>query len=293
MMTLSGKSGELIFNLKKLGLSENEAKAYIALVFRKESSAREIHEFTDIPRAKVYEVLEGLVEKRYAVVLQGTPVHYQPTEPEELILMLREEFESISTNILKQFEEIEYRHAEDDPNPETNIQYLRSEFTIRKKVNELLDESRKNIIILSRSPAALKKIESDLISVKKRLNLLILVDDEKDYENFSLPVMQYPESVQSILKELEDSHLTNQSCFIITDVKRAIAIGSDENKMEAHVITQSVIDFLFKTIYYFIINADNIVLPEEFSQSESKPAAKSAKKTSTKKPCCRTTKNIS
>ncbi|WNY27907.1 hypothetical protein MmiEs2_00860 [Methanimicrococcus stummii] len=288
-MRLSGKSGELVYNLKKLGLSENEAKAYVALVFRKESSAREIHEFTEIPRAKVYEVLDGLVEKRYAEVLHGTPVHYKATEPEELVRMLREDFEEITATILKDFEEIEYV-GPDQIQDASFILYLRSEFTIRKKINELLDETRKNIIILSSSAEPLKKIESDLISVKKRLNMIILVNDVKEFDNFSLPVMQYPPSVQSLLVELEDSHLANQRCFIITDVKKAIAIGSDESKMEAHFISQPVIDFLYKSIYYFIVNADKIELPEEFFEPQQ-IEEKSDKKTSKRCVCKKQNKN--
>lgn len=275
-------SGRLINNLKKLGLSENESKAYVCLVLRKQASAREVHDFTEIPRAKVYEVLDGLVEKRFVEALKGTPIHYVPTEPEELVRMLKETFDSITAEILEDLEEAELHIMDDDGHQfeSTTIQYLRSEWTIRKRMSELFDETNKNMIIFSRSPDILKRIEIDLVPIKKRLNIIVLVDSAEGYEDISLPVTVYPESVKPLLKELEDSHLSIQKCFIITDVKKAIAIGEHNSKLEAHYIIQPVIDFLYKTIYYFISNADTIVLPPEFLESdeknekEIKPAAK-------------------
>ncbi|MBZ3935695.1 TrmB family transcriptional regulator [Methanimicrococcus blatticola] len=283
-------SGTLISNLKKLGLSENEAKAYVCLVIKKQSSAREVHEFTDIPRAKVYEVLDGLVEKRFAQILKGTPIHYTATDPDELMRMLKETFESISAEIIQDFEEMEINIVDeaDHESESTRIQYLRSEWTIRKKISELLDETNKNLIIFSRSPEILKRIESELVSIKKRVNVIILVDSKDGYEDISLPVTIYPENVRPLLKELEDSHLSVQKCFIISDVKKAIAIGEINSKLEAHYIVQPVIDYLYKTIYYFVSNADTIVLPPEFHE----PEASAAKKTSGRKSCSKKVPSI-
>ncbi|WP_243684507.1 helix-turn-helix domain-containing protein [Methanosarcina barkeri] len=55
---------QLIRNLEKLGLTENEAKTYIGLVSLREATAREIHELTNVPRAKIYEILKVLAKKR-------------------------------------------------------------------------------------------------------------------------------------------------------------------------------------------------------------------------------------
>lgn len=273
-------NGELISNLKKFGLSENEAKAYIALVFMKGASARELHDLTEIPRAKVYEILDSLVEKRYAVTLKGTPIHYRATEPEDLVQMHREDFEVISTEVLKSFEELEFKPCDENGEADelTSIQYLRSEWTVRKKLNEMFDQTKKTMIILSRSPEPLKAIESDLISFKKRLNIMILVSTLDGYDKYSLPITVFPDSIRPLLEDLEDSHLTNQSSFIITDSKKAIAIRKDGAKMEAHFISQSVIDFLFKTIYYFVTNADSIELPEEITAANKKTEPESRRR---------------
>ena len=46
---------ELVRRLKKFGMNEYEAKVYAALFGLRVASAREIHEFTQIPRGRVYE----------------------------------------------------------------------------------------------------------------------------------------------------------------------------------------------------------------------------------------------
>lgn len=253
----------LINNLKKFGLSENEAKAYIGLVILREPNVRELHDFTDIPRAKLYEVLENLVAKRYAEILHGTPVHYKATTPEDLIQMMREEYAKTADEISKAFEEMDLQLFDDEPDEFVSIQYLRSEWTVRKKLNEMFDETYKNLIILSRSPEILGDIEGDLISIKNRVNILILVNTSDAYEGFSLPLTVYPPNVRPILKELEESHLTNQSAVIISDSGKALAIRKENKKMEAHYISQSIVEFLYKTIYYFVYRADDVELPEE------------------------------
>ncbi|MDL2261518.1 hypothetical protein LJC08_04730 [Methanimicrococcus sp. OttesenSCG-928-J09] len=272
----------LITNLKKFGLSENEAKAYIGLVFLKEPSVRELHDFTNIPRAKLYEVLDNLVTKRYAEILHGIPVHYKPTEPEDMIQMLREDYEKTADDISRAFEEMDMQIFDDDPDEFVSIQYLRSEWTVRKKLNELLDETDKNLIILSRSSEILSDIESELVSVKKRVNILILVNESEDYGDFSLPLTIYPENVRPILKELEESHIVNQSCVIFSDSGKAMAIRLDETKMEAHYISQSIVEFMYKTIYYFVYSAEDVHLPEELLKEPAARKTPSACKSNVK-----------
>ena len=261
--------GNLIPNLKKFGLSENEAKAYVGLVFLREATARELHAVTEIPRVKVYEVLDNLIEKRYASVLHGTPTHYKATEPEDLLQMLREEYEKTAEEISKSFEEMEFKPFGEEAEEFTSIQYLRSEWTVRKKLNEILNETNRDLIILSRSPEAMREIENELVAAKKRLNILILVKETEGYEKYSLPVTKYPDNIRPLLQELEESHLVNQSCSIISDVKKALAIRKDETKMEAHYISQPMVDFMYKTIFYFVTNANSVQLPEHFNIPKS------------------------
>ena len=49
--------------LKRLGFTKNEAKIYVGLLSLNEATARQIHEFTHVPRPKIYSVLEKMAKK--------------------------------------------------------------------------------------------------------------------------------------------------------------------------------------------------------------------------------------
>ena len=83
---------ELIGKLKKLGFTENEAKIYVGLLSLNEATAREIHEFTHVPRPKIYSVLERMAKKGYVEIREGTPACFRSIDPQRLIERLREEF---------------------------------------------------------------------------------------------------------------------------------------------------------------------------------------------------------
>lgn len=55
--------------LKQMGFTENEAKVYLALMKHPGVTGYEVSRFSGVPRAKVYEVLDGL-EQRGAVLLE-------------------------------------------------------------------------------------------------------------------------------------------------------------------------------------------------------------------------------
>ncbi len=54
---------ELITQLKEMGFTEYEAKAYTALVQQSHVSAYQVSKNSGIPRARVYDILNNLVEK--------------------------------------------------------------------------------------------------------------------------------------------------------------------------------------------------------------------------------------
>jgi sugar-specific transcriptional regulator TrmB len=92
MILRSAMQRELTGKLQKLGFTENEAKIYIGLLSLGEATAREIHEFTHVPRPKIYATLERMSKKKYIEVIGGTPAYFRSIDPEQLTERLRDEF---------------------------------------------------------------------------------------------------------------------------------------------------------------------------------------------------------
>ncbi|MFP4170086.1 MAG: TrmB family transcriptional regulator [Methanomassiliicoccales archaeon] len=70
--------------LRRIGLSDYESRAYLALVAMEHGSAEEVGETASIPRTSAYKVLQSLDEKGYVRSKGGRPTVYQPVEPSEI-----------------------------------------------------------------------------------------------------------------------------------------------------------------------------------------------------------------
>lgn len=57
--------------LKRIGFTDNEAKVYLALLSHPGNTGYEVSRISGVPRAKVYEVLEGLTERGAVLVEPG------------------------------------------------------------------------------------------------------------------------------------------------------------------------------------------------------------------------------
>jgi sugar-specific transcriptional regulator TrmB len=69
-------------HLREMGLSEYEARAYVSLYRQGTSTAKEIASRADIPQSRVYDVLDSLETKGFAVVQPGRPKKFGPVDPE-------------------------------------------------------------------------------------------------------------------------------------------------------------------------------------------------------------------
>jgi HTH-type transcriptional regulator, sugar sensing transcriptional regulator len=77
---------ELIAGLQKLGFSQYESKAYVALLKNPRVSAYELARHSGIPPSKIYETVEKLVAKELvAAVEEGGGVRYDALDPDEVL----------------------------------------------------------------------------------------------------------------------------------------------------------------------------------------------------------------
>jgi len=138
---------QLISNLEKLGLTENETKAYVGLVSLREATAREIHELTNVPRAKVYELLKVLAKKGYLEVRRGTPTYFRAVDPKQIIGKIKDEFFDCTTETLNQLNELSYELPKSSP-----VWCIQSEWGIKNRIREILAGAKEELIIFSSSP---------------------------------------------------------------------------------------------------------------------------------------------
>ena len=84
---------DLVRSVQELGLSEYEAKVYLALLDESPASGYKVAQNSGVPRSKVYEVLNGLARRGIVLVNHSDPVQYAPLPSTELVARRRHEME--------------------------------------------------------------------------------------------------------------------------------------------------------------------------------------------------------
>ncbi|MEM4781052.1 MAG: helix-turn-helix domain-containing protein [Halalkalicoccus sp.] len=79
--------------LERLGLSNYEAKVFIALQELGTGTARDVYRVSEIPRSQVYGAAESLAERGLIEVQHSTPMQYRPVSLDEARELLEERFE--------------------------------------------------------------------------------------------------------------------------------------------------------------------------------------------------------
>ncbi len=86
--------------LEDAGLTENESKVYLALLRTGPATAGEITEKSGVHRRNVYDAIERLKEKQLVSELsQNNKKYFHPSEPEELVNILKKRQRNIETII--------------------------------------------------------------------------------------------------------------------------------------------------------------------------------------------------
>ncbi len=77
--------------LVALGLARYEARVYVALIRRESYTAAEAAREADVPRQRIYDVLDALVRRRLAVAHPGRVATFSATDPELALTRLMSE----------------------------------------------------------------------------------------------------------------------------------------------------------------------------------------------------------
>ena len=236
---------QLICNLEKLGLTENEAKAYVGLVSLREATAREIHELTNVPRAKIYEILKVLAKKGYLEVRQGTPTSFRAVDPRQVIGKIKDEFLNCAIETLGQLNELSYELPKTSP-----VWYIQSDWGIKNRIREIMAGVKEELIIFSSSPEFLKEFEPELKKLEKTCSLTLIVNELDRFR--SLP-FEFRETTKEFTEFLNNIVIEgvryNEEFFMIADGKESIGVHSAGNKREAVVIKLPIVSYMQKMIY--------------------------------------------
>lgn len=134
----------LIDEMKQLGLTQYEAKAYLKLLEHSPVNGYALSKNSGVPRSRVYEVLDGLIKKQlvFEKNTENGTIYY-PLEPDLLIKKLKKNYESIIDHVKEETTHLFVKNKE---------QYESKVISGRKNIFdfiELLLDNAKNRIDIS------------------------------------------------------------------------------------------------------------------------------------------------
>lgn len=242
---------DLIEKLMKLGLSEYEAKIYVVLVGLDEASAREIHEGSKVPRTRVYDILEKLVEKGFVEVQQGNPTYYRAIEPEKTIEKQIGDLSKITRECIEELEKLQIARHRDLP----LFWMVRGDWTIKTKIQELISEAREEISIACLNTEILHEISGMLDGQNKKIRCLLTRRDSeimnkiKKAEFKTTGKSSLAKIIESMEKIDEEEIKFKMECLIIADNRKSIIIIEENGKRSAVLIRLPIIAYIQKTFY--------------------------------------------
>jgi sugar-specific transcriptional regulator TrmB len=90
-----------IEHLARFGFSQYEAKAYSALIAHESLTGYELSNMSGVPRSKIYEVLQQLMDRSVVIATEGKPVRYRAQRVDVLLKTLQGDMER-SIEILRE-----------------------------------------------------------------------------------------------------------------------------------------------------------------------------------------------
>ena len=82
----------VVEKLKRIGLAEYEAKAYLALLNTHLCTATQVSEKSGVPRTKIYAVLESLKQKGWVRIYSGVPLLFKAVDPLTVFEQIKEDY---------------------------------------------------------------------------------------------------------------------------------------------------------------------------------------------------------
>jgi len=165
----------LLLELKKIGMSEYEAKVYGILSALRVASAREIHEQTRIPRGRIYETLTSLDEKGFVVSSGKSPVRYSPIDTSHTFERLKKESIDSLEGLYQRLKVLET----ETPDQLMQGYELRTEWTRDTQIRMMLRRAKTEIILLCNDMVFLTRYANDISRSAKRIPLYLVVGREE------------------------------------------------------------------------------------------------------------------
>ncbi|MEU1628321.1 helix-turn-helix domain-containing protein [Streptomyces sp. NPDC020096] len=144
--------------LVSLGLARYEARVYLALIRRESYTAAEVAREADVPRQRIYDVLDGLVRRRLATAHPGKVATFSAIAPELALTRLMSEqrealdrMERVSTGLVSALLPV-WSEGRSQSNPLDYIEVLRDPKAISERFADIQEQASHELLSFCKPP---------------------------------------------------------------------------------------------------------------------------------------------
>jgi sugar-specific transcriptional regulator TrmB len=165
---------QLLISLTELGLLESEAKIYAALVVLQSAEVRDLLDFLDVSKPRVYDGLRKLEESGLIVLTSPRPATYQAIEPRVALELIIKKNQDAKKEALKEFQIL--KEQEIIPEASSPLWFIFGAKSFEFKIKDMLSNARESINCVT-SGRYLEYIEK---AAKKNIKIDLLIVDGQD-----------------------------------------------------------------------------------------------------------------
>ncbi len=154
-------SQQAIIALEQLGFSTYEARGYLGLLQQSPTTGYQLSKLSGVPRSRIYETLERLTAKGYAVALQTEPAEYSPLAVRELLAHLQEHFDGTLSTLETELGKISVAPATE------SIWSLRGREDILRRARTMVAHAQESIYLVGWGET-LQELQPELEAATRR-----------------------------------------------------------------------------------------------------------------------------
>lgn len=232
----------IVDGLRKLGLTQYEAKAYATLVGMGEATAREVNEISGVPRTRIYDILHDLGKKGFVESSEGSPTYYRAVEPDQVMERLRNELVESIDRSASELKGLRLQAHGSSP-----VWCIRSEWAIKNRMKDFFSRVEREVIVFCRSPDFLREYRPDLLRIEV---IKIKVDKKEKFEGLGFPVVAIKDGSEKLFADaIVDDVNYSIDCLMIADGRSSIFIGKIGGEKLAIIIKLPIIALLQKAVW--------------------------------------------
>lgn len=182
--------GVAIEALEQLGLTEYEAKCFVALTRIKQGTAKDISHISDVPRSRVYDTVERLHKRGLVDVQQSEPRQYRAVSKDTAFNKLRQDYNDSIETADAALEQVESAKTQE----EKGLWAVANASHVTDRVEELLDDADEHVHLIIADETTLNQEILDQLAATSNHGVSILVE---------VPSEEVQERVQQLIPDAQ------------------------------------------------------------------------------------------